>query len=396
MSEFGVTEHGFKKKTFQEILEDMQTRARTIFGNDVNLTDSSPLGKFVKLNALEMSYIWNMAEDVYNSVYLNTAEDQSLDNLVSFLSLKRKKATHSTGTAVFYGETDAEIPEGFKIETVSEEPVVFVTTESGLIGPEGSVELNIKSEETGEYTNVSANTITEITNPMSGLDSVNNPDPTDGGQDRETNYALRERYRKSVSGPGGSTLASIRANILSAPGVRACNIEENDSFEVDSKGRMPKSFEAIVLGGADLDIANAIFDKKPAGIQSEGEITTEITDDSGNNQLVNFSRAIEVDIYADVTLTIDSSLFPEDGETRVKDMLIEYIGGTNSNNDTLLGLSLGEDIIYNKVIDAVMGVSGVKDCDVLIGKTENPAGTSNITIENDEVASISSENITIS
>ena len=396
MSDYGVTKNGFNKKTFETILEDMQNRAKSIFGNDVNLSDASPLGKFIKINALEMSYIRKMSEDVYNSVYLDTAEDQALDNLVSFLSLQRKKATSSKGKAVFNGDEGVEIPQGFKIETDSEDPIIFQTTESGVIDSSGSIELSISAVEEGEYTNISANTITVITNPISGLDSVNNPNPTEGGQDRESNFALRERYKKSVSGPGGSTLASIRANVLTVSGVRACNIEENDTFEVDDKGRMPKSFEVIALGGADLDIGEAIFDKKPAGIQSEGDITTEIKDDSNNTQLVNFSRALEVEVFADITLDIDSSLFPENGNELVKDKLIEYIGGTNSNNDTLLGLSLGENIVYNKVIDAVMSVAGVVDCTVAIGKSDNPTGTANITIANNEVASTSIDNINIS
>jgi len=394
--EYGVNERGFNKKTFEEIVADQKARARNLFGNDINLEDDSPLGKYIKLNAFETALAWDMAEEVYNSAYIFSVSGQQLDNFVARNGISRKEPTVSIGSATFNGDQDTVIPIGTKIETDTDPAIQFKTTESGTIDSTGSITLNIESIEKGAHTRVAANTITVITNPISGLDSVTNSSATEGGQDRETDYRLRLRYLDSVNKPGGSTTDSILANVLEVDGVRAAKVIENDSFStVDNIP--PKAIETVVLGGIGEEIAKAILEKKAGGIKAYGtDETYTLQDDSGQDKIIKLSRAIEEQIYVTVDLTnVDDSKFPSDGKTQVQDAVINYIGGADSQGEILLGLSLGGDVIYNKCIDTAMSIPGVEDLNLTIDTVSPPSGTSNITIGTRYVATTDADKVVV-
>jgi uncharacterized phage protein gp47/JayE len=411
MSEYGVNQKGFNKKTREEISKDMEILAKNLFGDEINLADNSPLGKFIKLNAFEMNRLWDLAEGIYNATFLNTATGQALDNIANYLGIKRKEATAARGKVIFSGEagtlikpdtlleTDEENPVQFK--TINQEDVVLINSTSS---PNlGEAEVPIRAITKGANTNVDAHTITQITNPLPGIDSVTNPKATAGGQEEETDFELRERYKASVAAPGGSTIAAIKSNVLKVDGVRACLVEENDTFDFDKYGRPPKSFETIVLDGVDEDIAQAIFERKPAGIQAYGQETVEIYDDANNPHLVNFSRAEEAHIYVKLELTVDETKYPEDGDKLVKDAIISYIGGKNSKEELALGLSLGQEVIYSKLFDVIYSVSGIKDVKFSLAKSNQKIESDqlefkaeNLTIKSNQVATTSLDKIEIS
>jgi hypothetical protein len=158
-------------------------------------------------------------------------------------------------------------------------------------------------------------------------------------------------------------------------------------MSTDSNGLPPKSFESIVYGGVNENIAQAIFDKKPAGIESFGNISVLLDDDSGNEQAVGFSRASGINIYVNMDVSTDSNLFPSDGNTQIKDEIIEFIGGELSDGSYSMGLSISEDVFYNKIIDLIFNVTGVEDVNTLyIGISSSPTGEANISVNFREVA----------
>ena len=81
MSDYGVTPEGFKLKPREVITEDLKSRAKNLFGNDINLDTDSPLGKFIQLISWELSKNWHSLEKIYNSHYVNSASNQSLNDI---------------------------------------------------------------------------------------------------------------------------------------------------------------------------------------------------------------------------------------------------------------------------------------------------------------------------
>src|SRR5699024_2421374 len=145
-----------------------------------------------------------LAEWVHNSRFFDTAEGVNLDRTaVNNIGIVRRPAEKSIGTATFEGDEGSVIPEGFIITTGDDIP--FETTEESEIDGTGESEVPIQAIEPGTVGNVPAGTITEIINPIVGIDSVINQEGTTGGRDEETDEEFRARYILSVSRGGAST-----------------------------------------------------------------------------------------------------------------------------------------------------------------------------------------------
>jgi uncharacterized phage protein gp47/JayE len=375
--------NGFERKTRTEIVADMQAKAKNLWGNDINLTINTFIGIFIHLISYPISLLWLGLEAIYNAMDINAAEGQDLDNLAKKIGIRRYSSAKAVGEVTFTGDNNVLIPAGFQVETDEDEPKIFETTEQVII-TSGSITVEIISIEGGSEYNVTSNTITKMTEVLAGIDDVTNEAETFGGRDRETDTELRERYFQSLDRAGGSTTTSVRANVLEETETSDCIILENINMEVDGNGLPAKSFETIVFGGANQAIADAIFEKKPAGIEPYGSITEIVVDDSGNNQDVSFSRAAGIDIYVEVDL-VTSEDYPADGDAQVIDEIETYINS----------LSINENVIYRKIIDVIFNVTGVIDVNALyIDTVDPPTGEANITIGFREVSDIGSVVIT--
>jgi len=392
MPDFGLTGKGLRRKRYADVLESMESRARELFGENVNLTERSPLGLFLRLIAWSIGTVWQVVEDVYNSAFVDTAEGHNLDRVALYIGITRRPALRATGTAKFTGDDTTVIEEGFKITT--EDDIEFETTESGEIDA-GDVTLNIRAVEPGTDGNVPADTITKIVNPIEGLDSVTNEEETEGGRNKETDAELRQRYIDSVGKGGASTIDSIRASLLDIDEVRAALVIENNTMEEDEDGRPPKSFESYVLDGDAKDIAKTILKTKAAGIQAHGTESETVEDDAGQEHTIGFTYADEVNIEVNITKTT-SEEYPEDGDERMVTEVVKYIGGTDEDGSVYAGLSMGEDVIYTQIIKACYRVPGLDDVDVTINKVGEAAGTENISIALTEVAETDHEKVTVS
>lgn len=388
MTEYGVTSQGFIPKPYSVILDELKQLAKQYFGDDIDLSENSRLLRFLEIIAKREDELWQLLEDAYYAGYIDFATGQSLDNVAALVGYKRIPARRATGTVVFSRSTptpnDIIIPAGTRVAT-SDESVVFQTTEAVvLVAGSTSVEAPIEAVEPGSAGNVAANTITKIVDPISGIESVNNPNPTEGGRDAETDEEFRYRIKTTIQSLGKATLDAIVARVKSVEGVKAVKIEENDTINdyTATGGLPPKSFRVTVWGGDDNEIAQAIFDSKPAGIQPYGSIAATAYDIDGNPHTIYFERPTVINIYVDVSIVSDGTAI--DPQT-VKDAIKNYI-----NN-----LEIGEDVIYAKVLAAVMNIPGVVDATVKIDTVSPPAGTSNISIADNEIAQTDDTAITV-
>lgn len=279
-------------------------------------------------------------------------------------------------------------------ETAVAPVIQFQTTEDAVINSFGQVEIEIEAVEPGEEGNVASNTITEIASPISGVDSVTNPDRTENGLNRETDQELRERYYESVAIGGAATIESIRAALLELPGVIGAEVEHNTTMNTVD-GMPPKSIECFVFGGEETEIVDTIFATKAAGIEPHGDETTTVTDSMGNDHTIKYTRPDEKTVYVDATLTTDAS-FPENGEDKVQTEILRYIGGVDEDETEYLGLSLGEDVIFTRIIAAIHNIEGITDVELYIGLSASPTGQVNIDIQSKEVAITSPDEIVVS
>jgi len=62
VADFGITADGFAAKGFDVILSDAMGRARDMFGDDVDLSVTSPLWKILSVAASEDAQLWQRLE----------------------------------------------------------------------------------------------------------------------------------------------------------------------------------------------------------------------------------------------------------------------------------------------------------------------------------------------
>lgn len=131
-------------------------------------------------------------------------------------------------------------------------------------------------------------------------------------------------------------------------------------------GRPPKSFETVVEGGTDLAVANQIWLTKPAGIETFGNTSVNITDSMGNTQQINFSRATPIYIWVQVNLVLNpQETFPTNGQQLVAAAILAY-----GNN-----LGIGVDVFIQRVLAQVFTVPGIASATVQLARTLSPSDT---------------------
>lgn len=351
----------------------MQEQARELYGEDVDVSDLTPLGRFIYLQALQRAEDNEVAEQIWNSRFIDTSDGASLEANVKRALLTKKKWIKASGEVVLTLAKGTLVPAGYLFRTLYN--VYFKTLEEIKVVEDGNYRVNVECLEYGAIGNVEPGDISVIVNALEGIKAVTNPKPFLNGQDEETDEALRDRYYDSLSKTGARRIESLEANILDeVDGVRSCVVIENDTMEVDAEGRPPKSFETVVLGGEDEPIARKIFEKKPGGIQPHGNTTTfTFTDERGLAHTVAFTRATSIPIYVKIYKKTNNQ-YPLDGDQQLVKRVVEYIGGTH-DGIVYNGVGMSADVILARLESRLFAVDGLVDVRVELS-TDNAIYTS--------------------
>lgn len=234
---------------------------------------------------------------------------------------------------------------------------------------------------------VAIGTLTEIETPVSGWDSCTNFVAEVTGRDIETDSELRIRRTASLSIIGAATVPAIQARILQeVDDVTACLVVENDTM-AEVGGRPAKSFECIISGGDDDEIAEKIWELKPAGIATHGGEEVTIKDIDGNDQTIKFSHPTPITIVVDLHYGLNTEeTFPAGGEDAIK-AAIKAMGDLQQ---------IGEDIIIQKYFTPIYSIEGVGDVTSLTFDPDGDGPTSdNIVIAANEVATFALGDMTV-
>lgn len=384
-----LDENGFKRPTYEEILEDLQQKTLEKLGYDMNVSETGNVGKLLMVMAYMFDKAWQDMEGSYFSAFVSTARGSSLDRVGTLMGVTREMQQQAEVSVTFTGTTGYVIPTGFAVST--NDNLVFHTMSDAVITDDGTVVVMAQCEETGEVGNVEAGEIALIVSPVADVTSVINYSAATGGKDKENDAEFRERMLEGLGTTKGSTIDAVLVAILELPGVMSAAILSNDTDE-EVDGRPAHSFEAFVYGGTQGEIANAIFDKKPISSQSVGTLETSINDIAGNPHIIRFSRPTMKQVYVKATLTITDQ-FATTNE--VQTAIIKYIGGLDSDQAYYYGLKMHETCVYTRLLQEIMNVGEIIDVDLQISSDGSNWVTSNITAEQNEVLEVSYTNITL-
>jgi len=386
----------FVPETTEEILDALMVSARNQFGNDLNDDEEAAIRTFYRPIAVLLADAQLDVAAVLAAAQLEHAEGEALDLLTELIGVFRREAQPAVGTVTFSrssaASTDYTVPKGTVVQTEGVDPVKFKTTEVKILASgTTSVDAPIEAVEAGTEGNVGANTITVMADPPTGVESVNNAAATDGGENEETDSDLRARAQDELADGMLGTAPGIINALKKTSGVKSVSLFINDTSSVDGDGLESHHFEAVVEGGTDADVGQALWESKAAGDGTQGGVhgtgvTYQADLGNGTTHPVDFSRPTVVSIYVDMDLSTTDEY---DGDGEVRDAIVRYLGGTLTSGGVEDGeLRVSDDVIYTKILSAIMSVDGIADVPSLtIGKTSSPTGTSNISIASSEVAS---------
>lgn len=344
-----LTEKGFQRPLYAELVTQQTSRAKVLFGDDIETDEKTPLGKFIRLGAQDIAEAYEELESIYNSIFPNTACGASLDRVTVTAGVFRNPAIPAEQQVEFTGTPDYAIPTGF---LVSGNGAEFHTEQTIKLDNSGKATATVYATKEGEAGNVPVGAITEIVNPDSEVNSVKHTALVLAGQEEETDPELRSRYHAAVLGSGSTTADAIRAAVLRVTGVRSCTVIENASEIKDASGRPPGSFECIVFAADSLDraVAEAIFSAKPVGIRAYGSTAVQLKDSSSYEQSICFTHVSNKAVYAKVSVLTDDA-FPADGMEQIKAALSASINT----------LGNGDNVILARLYSPITAVPGVRD-----------------------------------
>lgn len=114
----GVTTTGFVPKRLNEIIASLKENAKPIFqdlvppGQEVDVSDTSTIGRLIGLISPDMDELWQAAEEVYQAFDPNSATGVALDNICQYIGITRQQGRPTVLRTSVWGLTNTFLPQG--------------------------------------------------------------------------------------------------------------------------------------------------------------------------------------------------------------------------------------------------------------------------------------------
>ena len=139
----GLTTAGLEIKRLADITADMRAALELTFGPDVQTGPDSVLGVLIGVFAQQLSQVWELAQQLYDSVDPDTAEGAALDAICSLVGIRRLGELRSSGVVTLTGTALATIPAGTIFESSSTLDR-FRTIADVVLGAGGTVDATVE------------------------------------------------------------------------------------------------------------------------------------------------------------------------------------------------------------------------------------------------------------
>lgn len=357
----GVTTLGFVPKTEEEITKDINASFISVFGDQFDVSPSSPDGQVIGITANLMANLWQQIEAAYNAYVPSNAFGVGLDKLCELNGVIRITNQPTTVAITFSGSDGTAIPKGYIVKT--SDGLEFATIVDSVIPTVVTAECT-----TSGPIFIAANEVNVLTDAIQGLSSATNLEPGITGIEVEDDPALRNRREALVINSGTSSVEAIYSGIrtLNLPYVSI--IENFESTTVN--GIPPHSFVTVVEGGTPEEISQILFDNKPLGVRAYGDINTTIYDSKGFGHVIGISRPapVDIDIICNLTKLSGASL---DTLALVQDGLVKHINSLNIASDVFWA-QLFNVVLTSAPNITVTGITIKKATDSVFGTVDIP------------------------
>lgn len=376
---FGVQASGFIVKAQTEVQDSLIARAKAApaLGPNLDYSSASPIGQLLGLMAGEIAELWELGQQVYSSNDPEGATGVPLDNILSLTGTVRpeEKASRSLQQTVTI-EDGVTLTAGLLVSPV-DRPDIFFELDANVENTSGdtaTLPCTLTCTVPGEI-NVAAGLLTAIATPVAGWISTTNTVDVTPGRDAGSNQEARALRAVELFARGGSTVGAIRAKAQRVEGVLTNTVLEN-ATSAAAEGLPPHSFSVVYDDGetpvVDADeMAQAVYDTRPAGIASQGSHTGTATDpEDGSLHVERRRRVTRKAVFIEVSL-VTSASFPFDGVQKIKEAIA-------TRGD---GYQVGETVVREYLRAACFTIPGVVDVpDIFISFFDPPDGETNLDI----------------
>lgn len=361
---------GVQIPTLLELADDLAASQKATVDPLLLTEADSLLGNLNAAFCSHLREVYELGQSAFDTIDPNNAEDARLDIVSSITGTLREGATHSllTGTrkATVNLGAGVTLPAGSRAYVLDTPTAIFETTED-VTNPSGGaadVPVSMQSVDTGPI-HANAGTLTIISTPIVGWNSVTNAFDATLGAVVQSDTALRLKRQDELAQAGTSTLPSLKANLSalvdSGDGVTqpiiSVEVYENDTM-VAANGIPPKAFEAVIWDGpspaaANADVAAVVFDAKGLGIATSGGVSVTVLDSDGVAHVVKFSRATQRTVEFSITLIYDAQKYV--GDAAVKTAIADAFQGSGAQAQ-----GVGGKVSFSVYMAIVQALGGVK------------------------------------
>ena len=391
-----ITDTGIIVPDVSDVQTDVQNEWISLFGSNLDLTASTPQGRIIELQTLARQGTIGICALVANQINIDYATGEFLDAIGAFYNVIRIAATSTRVLATVTGVSGTVIPSGSL--AVNESGDVFYAENDITIETSGSATGYFLSQTKGAI-QCPINTLNTIRTQVIGWETINNPVSPVIGTEQESDFKYRLRIKDSRY-TGTSLVASIKAQLNQVSGVTSTFVYDNGNNEpITYRGVTiaPHSLVAIVDGGSDHVVAEAIFLKISAGCGYTAipnqSVVEEVIDGSYNvPYTVTFNRPQRVPF--DVNITVRQNLYTgDDLERDVKNAILDWAAGLIESVD---GLKIGQSVSPFEIGSAVsVKIPSIQIKNCLIALEGGTPAASELVCNINQIYSISESNITV-
>lgn len=184
-----------------EILNDMDedtihARMLAAIPDNLDKTYGGFVYDFTMPSAIEKADAMILLNEVIQLFFPEWSSGEFLDKLGRAVALTRKSATAAETTLKITGTPNTLIPAGFVFSTTAtaiSDNIEFLSLEDVVLDENGEGEIPVICTQTGTVGNVPANSITLMSSPVSGINSITNEAAATGGTEEETDEEFSAR-----------------------------------------------------------------------------------------------------------------------------------------------------------------------------------------------------------
>ena len=391
MTDYGLTDAGFRRKTFAIQLAEFKTRLRDRITQTLRLDEKTYLGNLIAIMAEALDEAHETLEALVGALDPAKATGPLLFAGGKWTGVVQQGAAYGEALLdIEFSQTRTIAALGLSVAQDGAPDNIWQNI-AEIVGTAGETVYgaSFRSIEAGSQAQAGANTLTVIVSGGTGVTSATNPADATSGRDIETEDEFRTRRERSLARSGKATALAIQTEILTGAdgeegvaGVVDCRVIENDTA-VDLPELPKNRIRVLVWDGvgedaADADIAAAIYRSKGAGTMTYGLSSGVVLDPWGVSKTMYFDRMVGVEITIDVTVTGETSV-----ET-VQEALLSY------------PLTQGDPIVFSKLFGLAVYADGVESIlSMTIQRDSDPPVSANITMAVDEKALFDAARITV-